>query len=160
MAEAAARDNGPRPTGVNSALERFREYLAEQGLRFTTEREAIAKALFENNAHFEAEELLARMRSDGSRVSRATVYRTLDLLVTAGLARKVRLGAEHNYFEHILGRRQHEHMVCIQCGEVIEWFDADLEGVLSRNAERYGFVPARYTVQIFGHCASCADESR
>jgi Fur family ferric uptake transcriptional regulator len=138
-------------------LSSFRRHLADHGLKFTGERRAIATALFESDSHLEAEELLARLRRSGSRVSRATVYRTLDLLVGAGLARKVRLGADHNFFEHILGRRQHEHMVCIGCGQVIEWFDPQLARLVERNTKEQGFAAARYTVQVFGRCADCQE---
>ncbi len=150
-----------KPTnGSNSvagALRNFGEHLADNGLRFTSERRAIAVALFETDAHLEAEELLLRLRRSGSRVSRATVYRTLDLLVAARLARKVRLGTDHNLFEHILGRRQHEHMVCIGCGQVIEWFDPQMDRIVERNTKEQGFTATRYTVQVFGRCANCAE---
>jgi Fur family ferric uptake transcriptional regulator len=144
---------------VAGALQSFGQYLAERGLKFTGERRAIATALFENDTHLEAEELHLRLRAAGSRVSRATVYRTLDLLVGAGLARKIRLGTDHNFFEHILGRRQHEHMVCIACGQVIEWFDPQLADLVARNTEEQGFDAARYTVQVFGRCADCVGRS-
>ena len=144
-------------TSVAGALRSFGQHLAADGLKFTGERRAIATALFESDAHLEAEELLLRLRHSGSRVSRATVYRTLDLLVGAGLARKVRLGTDHNFFEHILGRRQHEHMVCVGCGQVIEWFDPQLARLVERNTQEQGFAAARYTVQVFGRCADCAE---
>jgi Fur family ferric uptake transcriptional regulator len=155
-ARSAPAGNGGTSTAVESALSSFREYLVGEGLKFTGERRAIALALFESESHLEAEELLLRLKGTGANVSRATVYRTLDLLVEAGLARKVRLGTDHNFFEHILGRRQHEHMVCISCGTVIEWFDPELASLVERNTEEQGFEPARYTVQVFGRCADCA----
>lgn len=157
MGKSAAVMSTNGSSSVAGALRSFHEHLAGDGLKFTDERRAIATALFESDAHLEAEELLARLRSAGSRVSRATVYRTLDLLVGAGLARKVRLGTDHNFFEHILGRRQHEHMVCIGCGQVIEWFDPQLARLVERNTHEQGFVATRYTVQVFGRCAECAD---
>ncbi len=157
MAKSAAVSPANASSSVAGALRSFSQHLANDGLRFTGERRTIATALFESDSHLEAEELLLRLRHAGSRVSRATVYRTLDLLVGAGLARKVRLGTDHNFFEHILGRRQHEHMVCIGCGQVIEWFDPQLARLVERNTKEQGFVAARYTVQVFGRCADCAD---
>lgn len=158
MAESAAVRPTSGSSSVAGALRSFRQHLADAGLKFTAERRSIATALFESDSHLEAEELLVRLRSSGSRVSRATVYRTLELLVGAGLARKVRLGADHNFFEHILGRRQHEHMVCIGCGQVIEWFDPQLARLVERNTKAQGFVTARYTVQVFGRCADCDEQ--
>lgn len=154
----AVPDSGPVPPGAReAAAERFRGFLRESGLKYTQEREQILHEFFAVDHHFEAEELLSRMRSRGGRVSRATIYRTLDLLVQAGLARKVRLGTDHYYFEHILGRRQHEHMICLGCERVIEWYDEELEEVLRRNLERHEFAAARYNVQVFGYCADCKD---
>lgn len=155
-ARSARAGDRAASTAVESALSSFREYLVGEGLKFTGERRAIAEVLFESDSHLEAEELLLRLKSADANVSRATVYRTLDLLVEAGLARKVRLGTDHNFFEHILGRRQHEHMVCIGCGNVIEWFDPELAQLVERNTKEQGFQPARYTVQVFGRCADCA----
>jgi Fur family ferric uptake transcriptional regulator len=138
-----------------AAVERFRAFLRASSLKYTHEREQVLREFFAVDHHFEAEELLTRLRTERSRVSRATIYRTLDLLVQAGLARKVRLGTDHYYFEHVLGRRQHEHMICLGCDRVIEWYDEELEAVLQRNLQQQGFVASRYNVQVFGHCADC-----
>jgi len=156
VAKSAAAKPSNGSSSVAGALRSFRQHLADNGLKFTGERLAIATALFECDSHLEAEQLLLLLRGSGSRVSRATVYRTLDLLVGAGLVRKVRLGADHNFFEHILSRRQHEHMVCVGCGQVIEWFDPQLADLVERNTQEQGFAAARYTVQVFGRCADCA----
>lgn len=153
-----APSSGPVPPRArDTAAERFRAFLRASGLKYTQEREQVLREFFAVDHHFEAEELRSRMRQEGSRVSRATIYRTLDLLVQAGLARKVRLGTDHYYFEHILGRRQHEHMICLNCERVIEWYDEELESVLRRNLDRHDFAASRYNVQVFGTCADCQD---
>lgn len=154
----AVPKSGAVPPGArDAAAERFRTFLRDSGLKYTQEREQILQEFFAVDHHFEAEEFLERLRSQGGRVSRATIYRTLDLLVQAGLARKVRLGTDHYYFEHILGRRQHEHMICLGCERVIEWYDDELEAVLRRNLEEHDFAASRYNVQVFGYCADCKD---
>lgn len=147
-------DSNPR--GRALAIERFQQFLRANSLKFTQEREEVLERFFRLDEHIEADELLVRMRRAGSRVSRATIYRTLDLLVQADLARKVRLGTDHYYFEHILGRRQHEHMICLGCGKVIEWTDPELDRVLESNLQKQGFVATRYSLQVFGHCPACA----
>lgn len=143
--------------GRQAAADRFRQFLRERGLKYTAERQEVLRLFFTARRHLEAEELLGLAQAAGARVSRATIYRTLDLLVQAGLARKVRLGAEHVYYEHVLGRRQHEHMICLRCEKVIEWYDPQLEAVLQANVDRHGFTAARSSVQIFGYCADCRD---
>lgn len=149
--------------GRRLAIERFQDFLRAHKLKFTQEREDVLERFFRLDEHIEADELLMRMRQGESRVSRATIYRTLDLLVQAGLARKVRLGTDRYYYEHILGRRQHEHMICMQCGKVIEWFDPEIPRVVDKNLRQHGFVAARYSLQVFGQCSECvgnADEAR
>ncbi len=150
------RGRAGRSSAVQTAVDAFRDYLGQQGLRFTHEREEVLSEFLQLDTHVEAEELLLRLRAAGSAVSRATIYRTLDLLVQAGLGRKVRLGTDHYYYEHVLGARQHEHMICVGCGKIIEWFDRQLDEVLERNLERQRFVATRYTVQVFGYCYDCA----
>lgn len=143
--------------GANeAAIHRFRQFLRERGLKYTGERHEVLQLFLAAERHLEAEELLSKAQAAGSRVSRATIYRTLDLFVQAGLARKVRLGAEHYYFEHVLGRRQHEHMICLGCDKVIEWYDPKLAALLRDNLERHGFTAARSSVQIFGYCSDCS----
>jgi len=153
----AVSASGPVPEAARSvAADRFREFLRESGLKLTHEREEILQQFFRVGTHVEAEQMLAIMREAGSRVSRATIYRTLDLLVQSGMARRVRLGTDHYHYEHVLGRRQHEHMICLGCEKVIEWYDPELEGLLRRNLEQQGFTAARSSVQIFGYCRDCS----
>lgn len=157
QAEVVASPKEPAAGGAReAAIERFRQFLRERGLKYTGERHDVLTLFLTAERHLEAEELLARAQAAGSRVSRATIYRTLDLFVQAGLARKVRLGTEHYYFEHVLGRRQHEHMICIGCDRVIEWYDPELAALLRDNLERHGFTAARSSVQIFGYCSDCS----
>lgn len=139
------------------AQERFRSWLQDNDLKLTQEREAILREFYRIHEHIEADELLFRLRRADVRVSRATIYRTLDLLVQAGLARRVSLGKDHAYYEHILGREQHEHMICLGCDRVIEWLDPDLQELLVRNCEKHSFAPARHSLQVFGYCEECAE---
>lgn len=154
---ASASPRVPPARSRAAAMDTFRSWLRGEGLKCTQEREEIAEEFLRTERHVEAEEFLLRMREAGSGVSRATIYRTLDLLVQAGIARKVRLGTDHYYFEHILGRGQHEHMICLECDRVIEWYDPELEALIRDNLERHRFTPRRYSVQVFGVCAECAE---
>ncbi len=156
MSATSVQSGRGRAELSSAALDTFRDYLGAQGLRFTQEREEVIGEFLRLDTHVEAEELLLRLRAAGSAVSRATIYRTLELLVQAGLARKVRLGTDHYYYEHILGTRQHEHMICVDCGRIIEWFDRQLDELLEKNLQRQHFVATRYTVQVFGYCKDCA----
>ena len=137
------------------AAERFKDYLHSNHLKFTQEREAILREFYSIHEHIEADELLYRLRASRVGVSRATVYRTLDLLVQAGLARRVRLGKDRYHYEHILGREKHEHMICVNCERVIEWYDPELSRILVKNFNDQGFSPTRLSLQVFGYCLEC-----
>ena len=138
------------------AEERFERFLRDHDLKLTPERRAILREFYRIHEHIEADELLFHLRRAGSRVSRATIYRTLDLLVQAGLARRIRLGKDHSYYEHILGREAHEHMICLGCDRIIEWIDPQLTELVFRNCEEQSFAPARHSLQVFGYCQDCA----
>lgn len=153
----APRNRAPSSRSRAAAVDTFREWLGREGLKYTQERAEIVEAFFELENHVEAEEFLRQVRDGGSRVSRATIYRTLDLLVQAGLARRVRLGTDHYHYEHILGRGQHEHMICVSCDRVIEWYDPELEWLILANLERHRFTAERYSLQVFGRCSECVE---
>lgn len=141
------------------AEERFRRFLSDHDLKLTAERRAILREFYDIHEHIEADELTFRLRRAGVRVSRATIYRTLDLLVQAGLARRIRLGKDHAYYEHILGREAHEHMICLGCDRIIEWLDPELTRLVFRNCQEQSFAPARHSLQVFGYCQDCAGTS-
>jgi len=141
------------------AEERFERFLSDHDLKLTPERRAILREFYRIHEHIEADELLFHLRRAEVRVSRATIYRTLDLLVQAGLARRIRLGKDHSYYEHILGREAHEHMVCLGCDRIIEWLDPELSQLVFRNCDEQSFAPARHSLQVFGYCRECSDSS-
>ena len=141
------------------AEERFGRYLSEHDLKLTPERREILQEFYRIHEHIEADELMFHLRRAGVRVSRATIYRTLDLLVQAGLARRISLGKDHSYYEHILGREAHEHMICLGCDRIIEWLDEDLTRVVFRNCAEQRFSPARHSLQVFGYCQDCSETS-
>ena len=95
---------------MNEVEKIFRDYVQSKGLKFTPERQAILNHVFECHEHFEAEELLIDMRKNNKRVSKATIYRTLALLVNSGLLREVIFGEKHAHYEHVYGHEHHEHL--------------------------------------------------
>ena len=128
----------------------FIQYLRENNLKVTQERLALLDEIFNTSEHLDADELLARMKVKQRKVSRATVYRTLDLLVQCGLVRKSRLGREHYYYEKMEPGGGHHHMVCTATGKIIEFWDADLDDRLRRLCQDHKFRPAFISIQIQG----------
>lgn len=136
--------------------ERFLQFLRSRGQRVTRERLALFEEIFAQHKHIDAEELLAAMKSRGLKISRATVYRNLDLLVECGMVRKQRLGQDRFFYEHIHGGQHHDHLVCTVCGRVVEFVSPGIAALQGEICRAHGFVPTRHTLQISGLCNECA----
>src|ERR1041384_2401409 len=108
-------------------IPRFQHFLEQQGLKLTAERTALVREIFSTHYHFEADELLWKLKEKGAKISRATVSRTLELLVKSGMVRRVHLGEDHYHYEHVSGNSHHDHLICTTCGSVIEFHDPALE---------------------------------
>lgn len=137
--------------------EKFREYLATKGLRMTRERAILVDEVFSSHEHFDAEQLIQRLgaRTDGRRVSRSTIYRTLIQLEEAGLIRKVARQNEKDVFEHDYGYPQHDHFICNRCGTLIEFQNAAISELLEDVAREYGFRMEGHRMEVQGLCRNC-----
>ncbi|MGZ7030471.1 MAG: Fur family transcriptional regulator [Thermoanaerobaculia bacterium] len=142
------------PTG-DRAIDRFQSFLRTQGLKLTSERTSLVRHIFSTHYHFEADELLFKMKEKGVKISRATVYRTLELLVKSGLVRRVHLGEDHYHYEHVAGNSHHDHLICTTCGGVIEFNDPALEARQLEICQKKKFTPTFHNLQILGVCDSC-----
>lgn len=136
--------------------ERFLQFLRSRGHRVTQERLALFEEIFSQHKHIDAEELLAAMKDRGLKISRATVYRNLDLLVECGMVRKQRLGQDRFLYEHVHGGQHHDHLVCTRCGRVVEFVSPGIAALQGEICRAHGFVPSHHTLQISGLCNSCA----
>ena len=138
----------------------FRNFLVSRGLKFTPERDIVLQETFQRHDHFEAEELLSSIRKNRKRASRATIYRTLDLLVQCGLLEVVDLGRDSLHFEHVLGHQHHDHLVCEHCGRVIEFTHRQLEKLKEKVCREMDFDGKSHTLKIFGICDQCRENPR
>jgi Fur family transcriptional regulator, ferric uptake regulator len=139
----------------------FRRYLKDQGLPVTPQREAVAAVVFESPEHLSVEEIEAELRKRGERIGKATVYRTLEMLVRSGLVAEHDFGEGFKRYEHLWGQQpSHGHLVCTECGKVEEFQDAEVLRVQEGVAGRLGFQAARYRLEIYGLCATCQAAGR
>jgi len=136
--------------------ESFLTFLRQRRHRVTAERLALLDEVFRQHGHIDAEHLLAAARDRGLKISRATVYRNLDLLVASGLARKQRLGRRRYLYEHVHGGQRHDHLVCTVCGRVVEFLSPGIAALQSEICRAHGFVPSAYSLQINGLCQACS----
>ncbi len=139
-----------------SPEEKFREYLTSRprAQRYTSQQRDMVQYIFSKHNHFDADELIDEMKGKGFRVSRATVYRTLNKLVDAGLLRRINLG-ERTVFEHDYGYAQHDHLYCEQCSSMIEFQDPQLEKLIQDVCAQQSFHNLGHTFIIRGLCATC-----
>lgn len=145
--------------GADSERETFLSFLRCKGLRVTSERLALFDEIFAQHGHIDAEELLEAMKDKGHKISRATVYRNLELLVEGGLVRKSRLGRTRHLYEHIHVGQRHDHLVCRDCGRVVEFVSPGIEALQREICRAHGFDAEQHTLQILGRCQRCAAES-
>ena len=138
-----------------SKEEVFKEYLTSRKLKFTTERQAILDRVFENHKHFEADELLVDLRLNHLKISKATIYRTLSLLVKSGLLREVIFGERHTHYEHVYGHEHHDHLVCNKCGKIIEFVEYGIEKLQDEVCKKHKFKADSHRLQIQGLCEDC-----
>ncbi len=140
---------------MNGELASFKEFLKENQLKYTPERETILKTVFDTHRHFDADELVDILKRKRKRISRATVYRTLDLMVKAGLVQGMELGESRKMYEHTLGHKHHDHMICEKCGRAIEFDDGVIELLQQKVCERLNFQARGHSLRIFGLCDRC-----
>ena len=144
-------------TEGDTPLARFEIYLREHNLRLTQERQSVLDVVLSREGHFDADSLLqfVRQRREGKRVSRATLYRTLEHLRAAGLVKMHRFGPGQALYEHVYNRLHHDHMVCDTCGRVVEFVSDEIERLQEDVCREHGFRPDNHVMQIYGTCAEC-----
>ncbi len=143
---------------VRAAETIFRAYLRQRGLKYTPERRSLLLEVLGNDEHFEAEQLLIAMRQGGKRVAKATIYRTLPLLVNCGIIKQVPFGDKLAHYEHTLGQAPHDHMICRRCRKIVEFDSREVVDLRNDLAARHGFQPLSHRFQITGLCRDCIAE--
>jgi Fur family ferric uptake transcriptional regulator len=135
---------------------RFAGELRARGLRVTEERLAILAEVLARRGHFDPEGLHMEMRRKGLRVSKASVYRTIPLLLELGVIERVEhTSSGHAHYELRTAGAHHDHMLCTSCGRVIEFFSEDLERLQEAVCRSKGFAGATHTLEIRGLCREC-----
>lgn len=138
-------------------LDQFLAALRRRGHRVTPERLALFREVYAQHSHIDAEALLREMRARGVKISRATLYRNLELLAEHGFVKRYRLGGNRLLYEHVHpGQQRHDHLVCTVCGRVAEFVSPAIDALQRSICAAHGFDPDRHTLQIHSICRDCA----
>lgn len=133
----------------------LRGELRERELPFTHQREAIARVLFESPRNFSADEVAEELKSRGEQLGKATIYRTLALLVELDLATEHDFDEGFKRYQVQIGAARHDHLICTECGSVTPFEDAEVDRRLASLAATAGFVPITRQIKVFGTCHDC-----
>lgn len=139
-------------SNLAKAKEIFTDYMHTQNLRKTPERFAILEVIYTADGHFDVDNLYMILKDKKYRVSRATVYNTLDLLVDCGLVVRHQFGSATALYEKSYGFKQHDHLICQKCGKVLEFCDPRIQNIKKMVEDFYNFTISSHTLQFFGTC--------
>ena len=145
------------------AREIFRDFLKSEKHRITPERFEVLDFALAKKGHFAADELFVDMKTAKSNISRATVYNTLELLVRCGLLTQRNFGDGRTTYESNYKKHSHDHLICTNCGEIIEFTVPEIQEIVNRVCEELGFIPTGYTFNIYGRCKdpdNCAHKKK
>jgi Fur family ferric uptake transcriptional regulator len=145
---------------MSEEQEVFLKHIQKAGLKRTAQRDLILNVFLRTEKHLSSEDLYRLVQAEDSSVGQTTVYRTLKLLTDAGLAREVRFGDGRTHYEHNYKHQHHDHMICMECGDVIEFYSAELEAIQDAMAAKHRFEIKQHLLRILGVCANCRRQSR
>lgn len=134
----------------------LQSYLRQRGLKMTKPREAVLRAFLDAEGHVTTDKLIAAARSIDPHIGQATVFRTVKLLTEAGLARGACSDDGPRQYEHAYRHSHHDHLVCVECGAIVEFADTVIEKAQEAIYKKHGYQSSGHRLELLGRCPSCA----
>jgi Fur family ferric uptake transcriptional regulator len=147
---------------MEKAVQKFRQYCQDNGMRNTPERELIIKELYRVDEHFDVDRLFLRIRNRHLKLklSKVSIYRAIPHLIKAGLIREAFSDSGAICYEHVLGHDHHDHMKCLKCGEVVEFYEKEIDEMQQKLCDKIGFEMVWHVHVIGGYCKKCRKLNR
>ena len=136
-------------------MNNLKTVLRNKGFKITPQRIAVIEEIIKDRGHRDSEAIYLAIKSSNIHVSRATVYRTLDILVQNQFVRKLNIGDGGALYESKIDSLHHDHLICDTCGKIVEFMDSDIENLQENIANKYQFSLQRHIHHLFGICKEC-----
>jgi Fur family ferric uptake transcriptional regulator len=137
---------------VEEEMRVFEELLKKEGLKVTAQRLLVAEKIFSLHSHFTAESLSDMFKDKRDEISKATIYRILTIMVDANLLVEHDFGKDYKYYEHILGHEHHDHIICLDCNRIVEFFEPRIEELQEQIASKNGFTIKGHRLNLYANC--------
>src|SRR6266516_4739914 len=137
----------------------FLKHIQKKGLKRTSQRDLILDVFLRTEKHLSSEDLYRLVRELDPNIGQTTVYRTLKLLSDAGLAREVRFGDGRTHYEHSYKHEHHDHMICSECGKIIESYSTELEAIQDAMAAKHKFTLTEHLLRMIVVCTDCRQKT-
>ncbi|MBA4392737.1 MAG: transcriptional repressor [Desulfobacca sp.] len=138
----------------------FKHFIKNKGLRQSNRRDQVVEAFFNLKGHTTAEELLVQVRKKDKRVGLTTIYRTLKLLTQCGLAVERKFDRKVATFEPAQLGAHHDHLICSECGNIVEFENKSIETLQEAVAREHAFIITRHILELYGTCRDCSNNTR